>query len=254
MLFLATPRFFAGPRGEPGDVGPMGAKGETGDAGAMGPMGPSGMPGRNGARGARGTNGSPGPVGSAGSAGLPGPGGANGRNGINGAKGADGDPGATGAIGPQGSQGEPGYKGERGDPGAPGVPGMSIAWRRSAFCVKLGTGSVNSDQPIAFQEILYNEDGDYNIQSSRFVCRIAGVYAFHAYFEVNTRNAHTAIMVNGRRVYSNFQSYSSYPEMSTLGTIVRLKVGDKVWVQTVDSDTGICRNSYFMGYLIYECK
>ncbi|XP_078278773.1 complement C1q and tumor necrosis factor-related protein 9-like [Rhinoraja longicauda] len=232
----------------------MGAKGEPGDAGAMGSMGSAGMHGRRGARGTRGTNGNPGSVGSAGLAGRPGPGGANGRNGINGAKGRDGDPGTTGAAGPQGSQGEPGYKGEQGNPGGPGAPGNSITWRRSAFCVKLGTGSVVCNEPIAFQEILYNEDGDYNIESSMFVCRISGVYAFHAYFEVNTRNAHAGIIVNGRRIYSNFQSYSSYPETSTLGTIVRLKVGDKVWVEPIDSDNGICRNSYFMGYLIHECK
>ncbi|XP_072099685.1 protein HP-25 homolog 1-like [Mobula birostris] len=232
----------------------MGAKGEPGEAGSTGPTGPCGIAGRKGARGARGPSGTPGTKGSTGLPGLPGLRGANGKNGLQGAKGTYGDPGATGQPGAQGARGKPGYKGVAGDPGEPGTPGLSITWSRSAFCVKLGTGSVLSNHPIDFHEILYNEDGDYNTENGTFNCRIAGVYAFHAYFEVKTGNAQIAIMVNDQRIYHNSQPYSSYPEMSTVGTIVELKVGDKVWVQPIDSDTGICHNSYFMGYLIYDRK
>ncbi|XP_059829141.1 complement C1q and tumor necrosis factor-related protein 9A-like [Hypanus sabinus] len=232
----------------------MGAKGEPGDAGSTGLAGHGGIAGIKGERGARGPSGTPGTKGSTGPPGLPGLRGAKGMNGLNGAKGTDGDPGETGPPGAQGTQGKPGYKGLAGDPGKPGAPGLSVTWSRSAFCVKLGTGSVVGNQPIGFYEILYNEDGDYNTETSTFNCRIAGVYAFHAYFEVKTRNAQIAIMVNDQRIYHNSQSYSSFPEQSTLGTIVKLKVGDKVWVEPIDSDTGICRNSYFMGYLIYDRK
>ncbi|XP_067866360.1 complement C1q tumor necrosis factor-related protein 2-like [Heterodontus francisci] len=251
---IPRPRFYIGPKGETGDPGIMGPKGEPGDAGQLGPMGLSGQPGRKGPRGPRGPRGAIGIRGSQGFQGTQGTAGANGMNGRNGERGADGDPGAPGAPGPQGGQGEQGFRGQPGDPGPIGAPGNFILWRRSAFCVKLGGGRVISGQPIAFQEVLYNEDGDYNMALRTFVCRINGVYAFHAYFEVNTRSALISLIVNGQVIYRNYQTYSSFAELSTVGTIVKLNVGDKVWVQTEDSENGVCRNSYFMGYLIYECK
>ncbi|XP_038669025.1 complement C1q tumor necrosis factor-related protein 2-like [Scyliorhinus canicula] len=251
---LPRPKFYPGPKGEDGDIGPMGPKGEPGDPGLPGERGRPGRRGKHGQAGPRGAPGSQGSRGIVGFPGVPGFPGSNGRNGMNGAKGIDGDTGAPGAPGPQGPPGEQGMTGEPGDQGQQGSPGVMRPQRRSAFHVKLGSGSVTSGQPLAFQEIIYNEDGDYNVATSRFHCRISGVYAFYAYFEVNRRSALMAILVNGRTVYHNYQSFSSYSEISTVATIVSLKVGDKVWVQPEDSENGICNNTHFMGYLIYQSK
>ncbi|XP_060703784.1 collagen alpha-1(X) chain-like [Hemiscyllium ocellatum] len=250
----SMPKFYPGPKGEPGDRGRMGPKGEPGEAGHPGMMGRPGRPGKNGQPGPRGVPGTPGARGRPGYPGAAGTPGENGRNGINGQRGMDGDTGATGAPGPQGNRGETGMKGEVGDPGPQGPPGTFFVWRPCAFAVKLGAGSTTSGQPTEFREVLYNEQGAFNLITSTFVCPYSGVYAFYAHLEVNRRGALVSIVVNGQTIYQNYQSYSSYSEMSTVATIVKLKVGDKVWIQPEDSENGICHNTYFMGYLIYECK
>ncbi|XP_042322579.1 complement C1q tumor necrosis factor-related protein 2-like [Sceloporus undulatus] len=99
----------------------------------------------------------PGPIGPPGPPGPPGP------------QGERGNPGPPGICGFRGFRGPPGMKGpfgntgERGTPGPPGLPATEQTKQKSAFAAKLGKSYLEPNQPIVFQDILYNEQQHFNV-------------------------------------------------------------------------------------------
>ncbi|XP_062887810.1 collagen alpha-1(X) chain-like [Mobula hypostoma] len=174
---------YFGPKGPKGLQGPEGMHGDKGDDGQPGPRG---QRGRSGTPGIPGTVGAPGPVGLSGKAGqqgpmgFPGPSGTDGQNGQPGSKGDRGAPGMKGYMGANGPQGPRGMKG---DPGTRGIAGAIAVASTSAFSVVLGSRNPSPVQSITWQRPIYNGDGDFQMSSGTFLCRIPGVYHFTYIFQ-----------------------------------------------------------------------
>ncbi|XP_007894850.1 uncharacterized protein LOC103180671 [Callorhinchus milii] len=249
----AQPKFKPGPPGDKGEHGPIGPPGDKGNSGPIGPQGENGPHGFKGSKGEIGFPGPNGQTGIPGDTGLPGPQGNPGLFGENGDKGSKGDNGIPGIPGSKGDNGLRGAQGETGYIGQMGPPGNIILPVRSAFCVKLTSASPNCNTPILFNEVLYNGQGDYDPVTGIFTASIAGVYAFEYFCEVYTKNALVVLVLNGKVVISTYQSYYSFYEILSGGAILRLCVGDKVWLETQQSNNGLAIGSYFMGYLKH-CK
>ncbi|KAI7795919.1 complement C1q subcomponent subunit A [Triplophysa rosa] len=133
-----------------------------------------------------------------------------GRDGMPGPKGEKGQPalqikldkialdeikGELGSRGPQGPQGDKGMMGPMGEPGTSGSPGPKgstgssghgnkpIPSQTPAFSVLRSVKDHPShNQPVTFNTELSNVKQDFNLQTGKFTCRVAGVYyfAFHS--------------------------------------------------------------------------
>ncbi|XP_006028086.1 otolin-1-like isoform X2 [Alligator sinensis] len=123
-----------------------------------------------------------GPPGAPGNNGIPGHNGQNGLNGEKGQKGDTGEPGVSGLFGQQDPPGKLGPRGETGEPrptGPKGNPGECPCLQKSAFAPKLGKNYPPPEQPIIFNEVLYNDQhhfdlatGIFKLQGSGSWCRL----------------------------------------------------------------------------------
>lgn len=193
----------------------------------------------------------PGPQGPPGLNGIPGHNGYNGEKGEKGDQGEQGAPGSPGLPGNYGKQGPAGSKGEKGEPGSPGLPGVCQPRQNSAFAAHLGENYPVPDQPIVFQNIIYNDQQHFDAATGTFICQISGVYFFGYNMEVY-KNANVVLMKNGQAVIGSYQLATNVYENMSGSTVVRLEKGDKVWLQARQQHNGVTHTSYFVGYLLFE--
>ncbi|XP_060135865.1 collagen alpha-1(X) chain-like [Zootoca vivipara] len=204
-------------------------------AGPPGPPGTPGTPGRNGIPGTPGTNG------------------ANGVPGPNGIPGRPGPPGPRGAPGPQGAPGLPAAQGLMCPHGLPEADCQPVlrAPPKSAFSAKVAKSYPAPNQPIGFQNILYNEQQVFDESSGIFTCKNPGVY-YCTYNLTGHQNSHMILARNGREVKASDQitmdAYQNLPE----NAILKLEKGDRVWLGANEAYHGITEGSYFLCYLIYD--
>nr|XP_034983922.1 collagen alpha-1(X) chain-like [Zootoca vivipara] len=241
------------PSGIPGRPGAPGAPGMPGHPGAPGAPGAPGIPGPPGAPGA------PGPPGPPGAPGPPGPPGPPGMPGHPGAPGAPGMPGPPGPLGPKGA---PGPQGPQGLPAAQGLmcphglpeadcqPGLR-APPKSAFSANVGKSYPAPNQPIGFQNILYNEQQVFDESSGIFTCQIPGVY-YCTYNLKGHQNSHMILARNDREVKASDQITSDAYENLPQSAILKLEKGDRMWLGAKEAYDGITEGSYFLCYLIYD--
>lgn len=242
-----------GPKGDKGDRGECGTFGERGNRGDRGEPGHPGIPG---AMGHPGLNGKYGPPGQPGVRGDPGPSGPHGEPGV---KGPQGTPGMRGLFGPKGDRGYHGMRGERGQRGLKGAKGAGVPQKRSAFSVGISPSKSfpPSGFPIRFDKVLYNEESHYNRSSHSFTCVYAGVYVFTYHITVRNRPLRAALVVNGsRRVRTRDSLYGQDIDQASTLILLRLVVGDQVWLETMRDWNGAYASSeddsIFSGFLLYS--
>ena len=222
-----------GPKGDVGSPGPTG-KGE---------IGPSGRPGEDGITGEQGLPGLQGPPGKVGPRGVVGSPGPRGPEGVQGPIGVKGDIG-IGEVGPPGA---PGVKGEKGDTGIS---------HRSAFTAVKTTQQNGRGVLITFDETSLNLGNDFDLNTGKFTCRVAGTYVFNYKIQVDYDNVLTNLIKNGDSVVDSYEPAGN--GILTGGCVINLEVGDEVWIKvkntinTYPSRSGANRFSYFYGYLLYE--
>ncbi|KAF6344129.1 complement C1q C chain [Rhinolophus ferrumequinum] len=132
-----------------------------------------GMPGLPGAPGKDGHDGLQGPKGEPGIPAIPG------TRGPKGQKGEAGTPGSPGKNGPTGASGIPGIPGPTGPPGEPGEEGRYKQKHQSVFTVTRQT--VQYPEPgnlVKFNTVITNPQGDYNMSTGKFTCKVPGLYYF----------------------------------------------------------------------------
>ncbi|XP_035239895.1 complement C1q tumor necrosis factor-related protein 5 [Anguilla anguilla] len=200
----------------------------------------------------------PGSPGVHGSPGQPGRDGRDGRDsapGEKGEKGVRGEPGVSGERGAAGDQGDPGVRGEKGQPGECAVA------PKSAFSAKMSEGRSTQivGEAVCFDQVLLNEQGDYNAETGRFTCRVPGVYYFTVHATVYRTSLQFDLVKNGHTVASYFQFYGNWPKPASLsgGSLLHLVPGDTVWMQMALSEyNGLYSSpktdSTFTGFLIYS--
>ncbi|XP_055035013.2 complement C1q tumor necrosis factor-related protein 2 [Misgurnus anguillicaudatus] len=236
-----------GPQGPPGSTGAAGPSGNVGKMGMPGIDGQDGKDGDKGEKGEKGEQGRPGNPGKLGQQGRPGILGKAGPRGLKGVRGAPGEPGAVGT------------KGETGDAGETGAAGRCNcgADARSAFSVAVTKSYPKERIPIRFNRILMNEGGHYNATTGKFNCAIPGVYYFT--YDITLANKHLAIGLvhNGKYKIRTFDGNTGNYDVASGSTILRLKKGDKVWLQIFYSEQNglffdpFWTDSLFTGFLIY---
>nr|XP_046244945.1 otolin 1b [Scatophagus argus] len=245
----------SGPKGEKGDKGECGTFGERGQKGERGDPGPPGIPGVMGIPGMNGKHGSPGPVGVRGD---PGPPGSQGEPGV---RGSQGPQGIRGMMGPKGERGYPGMRGERGFRGFKGAKGSGVPQKRSAFSVGISPRKSfpPSGFPIRFDKVFYNEENHFNFTSNSFTCVHAGVYVFSFHITVRNQPLRATLVVNGsRRVRTRDSLYGQDIDQASTLVVLRLAVGDQVWMETFRDWNGAYASSeddsIFSGFLLYSDK
>ncbi|XP_041654199.1 otolin 1b [Cheilinus undulatus] len=244
-----------GPKGDKGDKGDCGSFGEKGPKGDRGDTGPPGIPGAMGIPGINGKHGAPGPVGVRGDPGLPGP------QGEAGVRGPQGPMGVRGMPGPKGDRGYPGMRGDRGIRGIKGAKGSWTPQKRSAFSVGISPRKSfpPSGFPIRFDKVFYNEENHFNITSNSFTCVHAGVYVFSFHITVRNQPLRATLVVNGsRRVRTRDSLYGQDIDQASTLVVLRLGVGDQVWMETFRDWNGVYASSeddsIFSGFLLYSDK
>ncbi|XP_037124201.1 otolin 1b [Syngnathus acus] len=248
-----APGLILGPKGDKGDKGECGTFGERGPKGDRGDTGSPGIPGAMGIPGINGKHGAPGPVGVGGD---PGPPGAQGEPGV---RGAQGPQGVRGVQGPKGDRGYHGMRGERGMRGFKGAKGSGVPQKRSAFSVGISPrrSFPPSGFPIRFDKIFYNEENHFNVTSNSFVCVHAGVYVFSFHITVRNQPLRATLVVNGsRRVRTRDSLYGQDIDQASTLVVLRLAVGDQVWMETLRDWNGVYASSeddsIFSGFLLYS--
>ncbi|XP_068601855.1 otolin 1b [Brachionichthys hirsutus] len=245
----------SGPKGEKGDKGECGIFGDRGPKGERGDAGSQGIPGVMGVPGMNGRHGSPGPVGVRGD---PGPHGPQGEPGVRGSQGPEGMRGIPGA---KGDRGYPGMRGDRGFRGFKGSRGSWVLQKRSAFSVGISPRKSfpPSGFPIHFDKVFYNEENHFNFTSSSFTCVHAGVYVFSFHITVRNQPLRATLVVNGsRRVRTRDSLYGQDIDQASTLVVLRLAVGDQVWMETFRDWNGAYASSeddsIFSGFLLYSDK
>ncbi|XP_061734082.1 otolin 1b [Nerophis ophidion] len=242
-----------GLKGDKGDKGECGTFGERGPKGDRGDTGSAGIPGAMGIPGMNGKHGAPGPIGVSGD---PGPPGAQGETGVRGSQGPEG---VRGMQGSKGDRGYPGMRGDRGMRGFKGAKGSGLPQKRSAFSVGISPRKSfpPSGFPVRFDKVFYNEENHFNVSSNSFMCVHAGVYVFSFHITVRNQPLRATLVVNGsRRVRTRDSLYGQDIDQASTLVVLRLAVGDRVWMETLRDWNGVYASSeddsIFSGFLLYS--
>uniref|UniRef100_A0A7M4FR53 Complement C1q and tumor necrosis factor-related protein 9-like n=1 Tax=Crocodylus porosus TaxID=8502 RepID=A0A7M4FR53_CROPO len=169
-----------------------------------------------------------------------------------GAPGNNGNPGHNGQNGLNGEKGQKGDTGEPGPTGPKGNPGECPPPQKSAFALKLGKNYPPPEQPIIFNEVLYNDQHHFDLATGIFTCQIPGVYYFSYHVELYRNTTTIILMKNGKGIIGTYQTTLSAYENMSGSTILKLEKGDEVWLKAHQESNGATHTSYFLGYLIFE--
>ncbi|XP_072047608.1 uncharacterized protein [Amphiura filiformis] len=257
-----------GADGQSGTDGQIGQKGERGSPGEMGPsglkgdQGLKGLPGDNGQPGLNGKPGASGPGGQPGADGYPGP---PGPKGYTGAMGPIGRPGHMGVRGDLGERGPRGEGGPQGRPGEKGSKGDIPQIQQSAFSVfKLHTQTGNINDVLGFDYAETNIGTNFNLDTDKFTCGIAGTYVFffkifsnhHLYDPLIQLVRDDIGIASASNLESSESSSSTIDRSSSNMAIVQLEVGNQVWLkfahrggERIYSDR--YKHVSFSGFLLY---
>uniref|UniRef100_A0A8C3QR41 Complement C1q B chain n=1 Tax=Cyanoderma ruficeps TaxID=181631 RepID=A0A8C3QR41_9PASS len=206
--------------------------------------------------------------------GLPGEPGSDGRDGVDGPKGDQGPPGQSlaekgekgdpglpgqpGKVGPIGFPGMAGIPGARGPPGPPGEPGEYRVTHKSAFSAARSMSSYpRRDQPVRFDRIITNPEGDYENRYGRFTCRVPGTYYFTYHVTsrgnlcLNIKKGRTAS--RGEKVVTFCDFVQGSFQVTTGGVVLKMAMGESVWLEPTERNSLMGlegSDSVFSGFLI----
>lgn len=84
-----------------------------------------------------------------------------------------------------------------------------------------------------------------------FTCAIPGVYQFS--FLCTSYNGPESVNLwkNKVLVFRSFRVYQGGHHLSSGDTVLRLKTGDKVWLEVTNGNTVLSTKSFFSGHLLY---
>ncbi|KAL1260167.1 hypothetical protein QQF64_007994 [Cirrhinus molitorella] len=129
---------------------------------------------------------------------------------------------------------------------------------RSAFSVGLypSKSFPPSGYPVRFDKVFYNGENHYDIVTSKFNCTYSGVYVFSYQITVRNKPLRASLVVNGvRKVRSRDTLQGQDIDQASNLVILKLDVGDQVWVETLRDWNGVYSSSEddstFSGFLLY---
>ncbi|XP_059193312.1 eosinophil peroxidase-like isoform X1 [Centropristis striata] len=146
-------------------------------------------------------------------------------------------------------QGPPGPRGPRGPRGLPGPPGTGI---NVAFTVRLGNDFPVSGRPIAFSDVIYNEQNSYDTKTGYFTCEHPGVYEFQFHSTIYKKSASVDLMHNKDLLVHSYTTRQSGYVTASGSTHVRLNRGDKVYLVANHGSNGMTKDSFFSGHFLFN--
>lgn len=164
----------------------------------------------------------------------------------------EGEGGTENPTGPSGGQGSQGPRGPVGPPGPPGPPGSPATNRLVAFSVKLGNNFPRSGLPIAFRQVIYNDQNSYNVETGYFTCEYPGVYEFQFHCTISQIDGVVDLMRNGDRLLHSYTTRQQGSSIASGQVYTKLNRGDRVYLVTEASHNGLMEYSTFSGRLLFE--
>ncbi|XP_064219508.1 complement C1q subcomponent subunit C isoform X2 [Aotus nancymaae] len=153
-----------------------------------------------------------------------------------------------------GPPGMPGVPGPTGIPGEPGEEGRYKQKYQSVFTVTRQTSQFPAANGlIIFNTAITNPQGDYDTSTGKFTCKVPGLYYF-VYHTSQTANLCVLLYRNGVQVVTFCDHMSNTKQVSSGGVLLRLQVGDEVWLAVNDYNgmVGIeGSDSVFSGFLLF---
>ncbi|XP_044527254.1 complement C1q subcomponent subunit C isoform X1 [Gracilinanus agilis] len=210
--------------GIPGMPGLPGIPGKDGRDGLKGPKGEPGIPAIPGTRGPKGQKGDPG---------LP------------------GHPGKNGPMGPAGPPGDPGFQGP---PGQPGTPGKYKLKYQSVFSVTRKTQEhPESNRLVKFNTAITNPQGDYNLATGKFTCKVSGLYYF-VFHASQTANLCLSLYQSGTKMATFCDHSSNRKQVTSGGVLLHVTSGQEVWLEVNDYNGMVGTegsDNVFSGFLLF---
>ncbi|XP_033740579.1 complement C1q-like protein 4 [Pecten maximus] len=103
-----------------------------------------------------------------------------------------------------------------------------------AFSSKLGTGKdhLGIHQTLIFEGNIMNEGAAYSNTTGVFTCPKAGMYYFSVTVMVWPHDQfETELVHNGNNIMVNYAAGETFHNQATNSVVIRLDVGDQVWVR-----------------------
>lgn len=176
--------------------------------------------------------------------------GATGPTGVTGTSGTNGVTGPTGNTGPTGATGATGLTGPSGGPPGPtGPTGPSSS--SDGFRATINSYTVTGVD-IPFNNIVFNDGGNYNSATGVYICPSNAVYNFNGTMYITLGSPPYPVVdiyINGIAVQN---IYSPSVNFYTAGYSATLKLisGDSVSIR-ITSGNGAVSNAIFSGYKVY---
>ncbi|XP_041643839.1 eosinophil peroxidase-like [Cheilinus undulatus] len=157
--------------------------------------------------------------------------------------------GRRGQRGPRGPKGMAGPPGPQGPPGPAGPPGNT---HHIAFSVRLGNDRPQPGKPIAFHDVIYNEQDSYDIKTGYFTCAEPGVYMFTFSCTISQLAANVDLMHNGKLLLHSYTTYDRGSSTASGTVFVRLSKGDTVCLTVQHGANGLTKDSIFSGTYLFD--
>ncbi|XP_069108058.1 complement C1q-like protein 4 [Argopecten irradians] len=91
-------------------------------------------------------------------------------------------------------------------------------------------------QTLIFERNVMNEGSGYSNLTGVFTCPKAGMYYFSVTIMVDSGDQfETELVHNGRNIMVNYAAGETYDNQATNSVVMRLDVGDKVWVRILEN-------------------
>ena len=105
---------------------------------------------------------------------------------------------------------------------------------------------------IKFNNIIFNDGGNYNSVTGKYMCSSNGVYSFSGqiYLAEKVFNTAVDIYVNGILVQNIIYEPGLIPYQTGYSATMKLNTGDSVSLR-ISSGSGTISNSIFSGYKVY---
>ncbi|XP_063068510.1 complement C1q tumor necrosis factor-related protein 6 [Engraulis encrasicolus] len=153
---------------------------------------------------------------------------------LKGDKGERGDRGSPGKVGPEGRPGSAGPEGPKGSRGGPGPPGAPCNTQHAAFSVgrRKALHSEDEYQALLFDVTFVNLQGDFDMFSGRFHCRVPGVYLFNVNLHTwNFKETYVHVMQNETARAIVYAQPSERSIMQSQSVMLMLRHDDQVWLR-----------------------
>lgn len=115
---------------------------------------------------------------------------------------------------------------------------MTSSKPQSAFYVRLGQYNPSSERTLHFRQVIDSEQKHYSTKTGLFTCVIPGVYRFRFLCASSGGAGSVQPWRNKKLALRGFKVYQGGRYVSAGKMVLRLKTGDKVWVEATHGNTG----------------